>query len=35
MSLDTEYYVLESENNEHYPRLTVDDDSTVETTTFY
>jgi len=35
MTLDTEYYVLESENNEHYPLLGIDSESTVGKATFY
>jgi len=29
MSLDTKYYVMEGENNEHYPSFTMDDECTV------
>jgi len=35
MSLDTEYYVLESENNEHYPILGIDPQCTVGYDTFH
>jgi len=34
MSLDTEYYVMERENNEHYPILGMDSKSTVGGDTF-